>query len=128
MVILCHHGNLGDRIVIGRVVIAGLVLVTYQASAWQPSSEQIYEYCKASASSATAFLQDRYSGMTLEEVMDTELERLKSLGVESLFGSSQQEILAAFDRPFPSDPSLQSDEILNLKNDYLRKCIKENSR
>lgn len=112
----------------------------FYSSESHANDEWTYEYCTITANSAGAYLQDRFDGMTLSEVIDAERIRLSSRKRKLAPGISQDEavnrilkmnmpeILAAFDQRYSDIPSEQASIKRQFVDQFLSKCLRENLR
>ena len=129
---------MNKRILAYAVII--LSVVYFYSSESYASDEWTYEYCTISANSAGAYLQDRFDGMTLSEVIEAERVRLSSRQRKLAPGISQEEavnrilkmnmpeILAAYDQRYSDNPSEQAKIKRHFVDQFLSKCLKENLR
>jgi hypothetical protein len=129
---------MNKRILAYAVII--LSVVYFYGSESYASDEWTYEYCTISANSAGAYLQDRFDGMTLSEVIEAERIRLSSRKRKLAPGISQEEavnrilkmnmpeILAAFDQRYSDTPSEQTKIKRHFVDQFLSNCLKENLR
>ena len=113
-----------------------LILTLLNVQFAQADNMDWYDVCRANAVSAGLFLQDRYDGVGMFEMIEIEHQRLTKVinerGMDPMFiemqlRSSIEEIEAAFEQPFPLDYSKQLIQIDRFKSSYLKLCLEKNS-
>ena len=125
------------------LVITFLLITSYSGNlfAYEMSTSFALKWCQASANSAGLYLQDRFDGLGLSEIITNERSRLEEIERNNPTpgGSAQEvidhalkmnmpEILAAFDQRYSDIPSEQAKIKQAFIDKYLSKCLKENLR
>ena len=118
-----------------RVFYYLLLLPFITKNAYSINSEAIYVMCETDAENVGKFLQSRYDGYSLKQVLDHEKKRVRNAvekggfdeDVFNLFFSSNAKLIVeAFDQPFPKSKPDQKLTIEKSVEKHLHKCLKKN--